>query len=225
MNTDLKNILEELVRIGLEDDYHRLSELMKHGQLETLRDNYTADQLSLLLNEYSTKNLISILKSLTILESTFKEFRQGSVSPVISIFWELYAIDPVEADRIASWILSKTNNPYLPFGTIYNGDCKTASEFLVFQKSRAERSADNTKNELLRQEKIAAVKAVREAEKATNNIFNAVKRSDLNAVLSLIAKGAKPDKSFKNGVSALELANKIGNEKIIAALAKAVTEN
>lgn len=58
----------------------------------------------------------------------------------------------------------------------------------------------------------------RKTEKATQDIFKAVRRKDVNAIISLRIKGA--DLNFKNesGFTVLEYAKQIGDEKIINAL-------
>lgn len=65
----------------------------------------------------------------------------------------------------------------------------------------------------------------RRSIKATKDIFNAIKRKDIKAIIALRKKGADLNKVNEIGLTAIELGNRIGNDKIIKALNQKLEEN
>jgi len=56
------------------------------------------------------------------------------------------------------------------------------------------------------------------AQKATRNLFRAVRRKDMKAIQALLAQGADPTIKNEGGVSALELAQSVGDGAIVELL-------
>lgn len=65
----------------------------------------------------------------------------------------------------------------------------------------------------------------RRSIKATKDIFNAIKRKDIKAIIALRKKGASLNIVNENELTAIELGNKLGNDKIIKALNQKLEEN
>lgn len=59
---------------------------------------------------------------------------------------------------------------------------------------------------------------VRRSERATLNLYNAVRRGDVKAVRALILNGADPKTRAPDGAELIELAKLIGYENIIEEL-------
>ena len=67
--------------------------------------------------DLNTENLAALIKALTMCERCFG-WQGSSVSSVIWTFRELRRRDTVQSEEIAKWVLERTNNEYVPFGTI-----------------------------------------------------------------------------------------------------------
>ncbi|HEY5536599.1 MAG TPA: hypothetical protein VIL99_16900 [Ignavibacteria bacterium] len=61
------------------------------------------------------------------------------------------------------------------------------------------------------------------SEKATNNLFNAIRRKDLKAIVSLRIKGADINNKNNQGISALDYANNLGDEGVVNILIEDLT--
>ena len=59
--------------------------------------------------------LIACIKALTVLER-LPNFSAGSVSPVIWLFRKLSERSHDDLTTVIDWVLTNTDNPYLPFG-------------------------------------------------------------------------------------------------------------
>ena len=100
-------------------------------------DNITA--------ELSLKQVVQLIKILTLSEMYFK-WSGGSVSSVIWIFKELERRDMQLSREIADWVLSHTDNIYLPFGT-NNYYSKSLSEYYNNQRQTSFRRSERIKQE------------------------------------------------------------------------------
>jgi hypothetical protein len=113
------DVLDRLIEVGKTGDFDRLgllfteAEQLRHPSLAPDHETWLATVESLVMED-----LIALIKSLTIGERQFKGWRAGSVSPVIRLFGKLSSLDSPRAEEIAGWVLSHTDNPYLPYGTI-----------------------------------------------------------------------------------------------------------
>lgn len=90
------------------------------------------------------------------------------------------------------------------------------------RKSEARVARQKVSEEKIQEEHNAAVK--RKADKATIDIFNAIRRKDLKAIEALRRRGA--DLHFKNqdGITCLEYARTLDDERLIESLTKNLSE-
>lgn len=65
--------------------------------------------------------LTALIKTLTVLERRLPGFRCGSVSPVIFLCHTLSKRSPNAIPATVDWVLSHSDNPYLPFGRSNHG--------------------------------------------------------------------------------------------------------
>jgi hypothetical protein len=210
------NLISCLIAVGKVEDFVNLPILVSLSEQSThplLADSH--DQWLATVNSLAPEEILALIKSLTIGEQMFQSWSAGSVSPVIRLFWRLYDIKPAQADMIAEWVLANTKNPYLPFGSMFSGGAKTGAEFRRYLAESYWRAEENVLAERERQRMAKNSKGIREAELATQNLFNAVRRGDEKAVEALLNKGARIDDANKDGMSILALAEERGNERII----------
>ena len=158
-------------------------------------------------------SVVALIKCLTIAEQVYDGWKAGSVSPVIWLFKNLSSREPEFSNSVADWVLANTENDYLPFGTMNLG-AKSLIEFAQFKKLSSERKSTRRETEVKRQD----LARERKAQEATHALFGAVKRSYIQAVKALIAKGADITAKDSEGISVLEHAQTKGNEKILELL-------
>jgi len=113
-------IIRELIEIGstgrfeLLHSLHSPAEMEYHGRMMILGKDLwyrVADTLN-------TRDLVALIKCLTIAERELKGWGGGSGSAVIWLFKRLLEIDHDDRARLIDWILEHTRNDYVPFGTI-----------------------------------------------------------------------------------------------------------
>jgi len=148
------------------------------------------------------EDVIFLIKSLTFIER-FKPFIAGSVSPVIWLFSRLADFD-AKTDLI-EWILENTDNCYLPFGKPNHG-AKSLAEFQritrdIEARVQAQRDAESARQ---------LVDQNRKAARASELIFNAIRRKDSKAVVALLARGADRNAVDADGQTAEEYAQTMG---------------
>jgi hypothetical protein len=216
------DVMKRLIAIGKVEDFARLpslffpSEQSAHPRLADSHESWLS-----IIDSLAAEDIVALIKSLTIGEMVFPRWSAGSVSPVIRLFWRLYDLDPQQADVIAAWVVANTKNPYAPFGSMFNGGATTVAEFRRYKAESYRRAQENAEAEEERQRIAKENKRAREAEKATQNLFNAVRRKDEKAVEALLSKGAKIESATKEGMSVLDLAEAQGNQRIIELLKNA----
>lgn len=171
-----------------------------------------------IITTLSSEDVVALIKSLTVAEGVFPGWSAGSVSPVIRLFWRLFELDPRWADLTAGWVVEHTRNPYLPFGSSVTGGAKTVAEFRHYQAEYQRRAERNIQAERERQSVTQEDKRAREAEKATHDLYNSVRRKDERAVEALLRKGAKVSEACREGKSVLALAREQGDQRIIEML-------
>jgi hypothetical protein len=222
MEIAYNDVVKRLLTVGKLEDYASLpslfsqSEQSAHPRLADSHESWLS-----VINSLAVEDIIALIKSLTIAEQVFPRWSAGSVSPVIRLFWRLYDLNPQRGDDIAGWIVSNTKNPYAPFGSMFNGGATTVAEFKRYKAESYRRAQENMEAEEERQRVAQEDKRAREAEVATQNLFNAVRRKDEKAVEALLSKGAKVECAAKGGMSVLDLADAQGNQRIIELLKNA----
>jgi len=148
------------------------------------------------------EDVIFLIRSLTLLER-FNPFRSGSVSPVI---WLLSRLADCDAKtELIDWIFENTANSYLPFGSPNHG-AKSMAEFQRITRNIEARLQAQRDAESARQ----LADKNRKATRATELIFNAIRRKDSKAVVALLARGADRNAVDANGQTASEYAEKMG---------------
>jgi ankyrin repeat protein len=107
--------------------------------------------------------------------------------------------------ELIDWVLENTDNSYLPFGSPNHG-AKSLAEFQritrdIEARVQAQRDAESAR-QLADQN--------RKAARATELIFNAIRRKDSKAVVALLDRGADRNAVDANGQTAEEYAQKMG---------------
>lgn len=92
--------------------------------------------------------------------------------------------------------------------------------FEAERKAREERLRISAEREHQRHQD--AIK--RKAEKATQKIFNAIRRKDINAILALRRMGADLNAKNENGLTTLDYAKTINDDRVIAALTNEIRD-
>jgi ssDNA-binding Zn-finger/Zn-ribbon topoisomerase 1 len=87
---------------------------------------------------------------------------------------------------------------------------------LAIKLKKSRQGEENARKEALIHEENRKKKA----EKASYDIFKAIRRGDVKAIIALRKKGASTDKPNEQGLTAIEYANQLGNQDIINALTK-----
>jgi hypothetical protein len=226
MEIAYNDVVKRLIAVGNLEDYDNLpslfsgSEQNTHPRLAESHESWLS-----VINSLAVEDIIALIKSLTIGEQVFPRWSAGSVSPVIRLFWRLCDLDFQRAGIIAGWVVANTKNPYAPFGSMFNGGAKSIAEFRRYKAESYRRAQENIEAEEERQRFAKEDKKECEAEKATQNLFNAVRRKDENAVEALLSKGAKVEGAVKEGMSVLDLAEAQGNQRIIGLLKNALGDS
>lgn len=120
--------------------------------------------------------LIACIKALTVLER-LPNFSAGSVSPVIWLFRKLSERSPDDLTSVIDWVLTHTDNHFLPFGS-HNLGAQSLAELHALSARAAERAKARHTSEEERQSEAMARKAV----EATHKLFGALRRHDEKAV-------------------------------------------
>lgn len=153
--------------------------------------------------------LIACIKALTVLERLPK-FSAGSVSPVIWLFRKLSERSHGDLFSVVDWVLTHTDNPYLPFGSDNLG-AQSLQELQALSARAAERAeARHTAEENRKRE----AKIRKEAE-ATHKLFGALRRQDEKAVVALVAQGADIHATNEQGQTAFEYARSFGLQHLM----------
>ena len=159
----------------------------------------------------SRVELEALVRALTIAEVILDGWAAGSASPVIWTFRVFQSKFADQADVLAGWVLSRTANEYLPYGTS-NFGARSLSQLSLFRKASSERREAARNKELQRQRDAQS----RRAEKATRDLYGAIRRRDLEATTALLLKGANPRSPNEAGLTPFDLSREIGANEITA---------
>ena len=160
----------------------------------------------------------ALIRAITVAERDFPSFGGGSVSGVI---WTFHRLDQRKAgsvDALADWILAHTENIYVPFGR-NNGGARSLAELDAYRHRVAER---RTSGRVAEEERHTSA-AERKAEKATHDIFSAIRRKDTKAVQALLLRGARLDIPNASGITALAYAQTLAHAPILQLLQNNLT--
>ena len=139
----------------------------------------------------SPSDRVAFVKALSVFEHTVGGL--GSVTALERVL-------PLVADEdhaLLNWILSETRS----YWYYSNG----ATSYAELQASRTAHARQREVNEAREAERAHEAKA-RKAEQATANLFNAVRRGDLNAVQALLQKGVDQNFCTPDGVPLMKYA-------------------
>ncbi len=153
--------------------------------------------------------LIACIKALTVLER-LPNFSAGSVSPVIWLFRKLSERSHDDLTSVIDWVLTHTDNSYLPFGS-HNLGAQSLEELHALSARNAERADARHTAEENRQREAK----LRKAAKATHKLFGALRRHDEKAVVALLSQGADIHALNEQGQTAFEYARSLGLEHLM----------
>lgn len=148
--------------------------------------------------------LIACIKALTVLER-LPNFGAGSVSPVIWLFRKLSERSHDDLTPVIDWVLSHTDNPYLPFGSHNLG-----AHSLVELHALSERAAEHAKARHIADENRQREAKAHKVAEATHKLFGALRRHDEKAVIALLSQGADIHALNEQGQTAFEYARPLG---------------
>lgn len=68
--------------------------------------------------QYSSDDVMALIKAFTVAERDLPNFNCGSVSPVIQLYHYLLDLSQDELTELRDWVVVHTHNDYLPFGSL-----------------------------------------------------------------------------------------------------------
>jgi hypothetical protein len=209
------SFLRRLIAIGETNVFSSLPELFREFPPERVGHfmRQRPDFWYSLADSLPEAELEALVRAITIAERDYPEFGGGSVSGVIWAFRRLQYRTHNNLDSLADWILAHTNNPWAPFGSSNYG-ARSLAEFRAFQQRAATARVERARNESERQ----SAAAVRIADKATHDIFAAIRRKDIKAVEALLLRGARLNIPDDTGKTAMAYAQSLGHAAIIELL-------
>jgi hypothetical protein len=206
-----QNLIQHLVEVGVSErfeDGEKMSSLFpaaRSGSFMRLAPHsWYAVAASL-----DDAQLIACIKALTVLER-LPNFCAGSVSPVIWLFRKLSERSHADLTAVIDWVLTHTDNPYLPFGT-HNLGAQSLEEL----NSLSVRAAERAEARHATEENCQREFKLRKAAEATHKLFGALRRHDEKAVVALFSQGADIHASNQHGQTAFEYARSLGLEHLI----------
>lgn len=155
-----------------------------------------------LLSEVSTlphEDQVSFIKSLALYEQTV-----GGIGSPTLLFHAL----PIVSDpnhEIFDWVLTNT--------TSYNHYARGAKSFAELEHFESLSRALSART-LERERQRVVDAATRRADKASSNLFNAIRRGDIKAVSALLNQGASPQATDASGLTAAAYADQLGRADI-----------
>lgn len=207
--------LQRLIAVGESQDFSELHQLFTEFPPERVGHfmRQTPEFWYSIAESLSDVELEALIRAITVAERDFPPFGGGSVSGVIWTFRCLEQRKHSGMDVLADWILARTANDYAPFGRS-NGGARSLAELDAYRHRVAERRTSRQGAE----EERHATAVERKAEKATHDIFSAIRRKDTKAVQALLLRGARLDISNDSGVTALAYAQALGHVPILELL-------
>ena len=196
-------ILHWLLDCGLRCDFDSIKQIPgagNHGEVMRLADRGLRVSTEF-FGSLNTAEQVAMLKAVAAYEDTAGEMGMGSVTLLdrLASLKSLGHDDPLR-DAYA-WILANTNSYWY-----YAGGMKSLDGFHYWQRTKYEIAAENESIDAERQAKDRA----RIALKASGNLYNAVRRGDVKAVVALIALGADVQSCCPDGKSVVDLAAEQG---------------
>lgn len=208
--------LQRLIAVGESQDFSTLQQpfaefpRFRAGQFTYPSQEFwhsTAESLS-------NAKLEALIRGITIAERDISSFNGGSVSGIIWLFRCLEQRKQGRPDDLADWVLANTSNPWAPFGNYNEGGARSLAEWDAYVQRRDEHRVAS----LQRDKELHAMASEGKAEKATKDIFSAIRRKDTKAVQALLLRGARLDVPNATGRTALAYAQSLGHTPILVLL-------
>jgi hypothetical protein len=143
-------VIPILIRIGNSADLDELlaAQLLNSiGKFDAINRQWQAwDEI---IKPMRTDDLVALTKGLTLAES-HHSWSGGSVAAVIYVFREIQRRDSTLAYEMANWILPRTSNSWVPFGS-HNWSALSVEEYRDAMQRQAERKRDRAANEKARE--------------------------------------------------------------------------
>lgn len=199
------NLFSKLLDAGRNERYEDVKKLPGAGDIASV-SHLSGTQLNTLTNYFNNLNELdqkSIIKAIAVYENTV-----GGLGSVTSLRTLLPLIDDFD-NSVIDWILKNTNSYWY-----YSHGAKSFKELNAALQKKSRRREES----LRREEERQAEAKLRKAKEATQNLFNAVRRGDIKAVHSLLAKGADPSICSPEGSTLYEYALSNGQAKIASLL-------
>ena len=135
-----------------------------------------------------TGELIAITKAINLGEYHFS-WPGGSVSPVIRTFREVFSRDQERGKDLADWLLKRTTNPYIPFGT-RNFGARSYQEYRIAKDRDEERKRKREAERNYRERRAKEERVVRTEQRlrAANERNTEIRREFLAKLGSMSAK-------------------------------------
>ena len=194
-------IVQALVTYGREKDYTSVAAMPGagiHAQVLRFSESLGRSELEQ-IEALSASDRVAFVKALAVYEHTVGGL--GSVTALERVL-------PLVADEdhaVLNWILSTTRSYWY-----YSSGATSYAELQASRSAHATRRAENEAREAQRERDAKA----RKAEQASANLFNAVRRGDLNAVHALLQKGASPESRTPDGMPLVKYAEENGRNAV-----------
>ena len=210
MNKEL--IIKHLILIGEKVSKNRqpgeeINRLSKFSNINIQPKVYWSRLASILTEE----DLIHLMKGLTYCEARFS-WPGGSAAATIWLLESLAnsCTDKDLVDEVSNWLLSHSNNPYNPFGTIETFDAQTYSEYKSAYALR-KRDRDHREETIIKQsfiDKNAQANRARHGMELRNTLYREkliedLKKLSIQQQLIEIAENDQFNPSFYPGDIAL----------------------
>jgi len=201
-----QELINHLIRIGESESFDECEQLpnlypqVSFGVLWCSAKNNWYE----LANTLSDHELVALIKTFTEMELRLS-LSGGSVAPVIWLYKSLSGRSSDNPTPLADWVLERTENMYLPFGTNNRGakSCTELEEIVKREQKEKRLTAEYERTRELE------AKSLRAAD-ATRKLFGAIHRNDQKAITSLLAKGADIHAANEQGQTACEIAKSAG---------------
>ena len=201
-------LIEKLVSAGRAGNFRTVEALPgagNHAQVLRFSSSLRGEILEV-FDAMTYQDRVAFVKALAVYENTVNGL--GSVTALK----QLLPLVQDDDHSLIDWVLSNTRSYWY-----YSHGAKSFSELFAIKSAHAQRRAESERQEAER-ERLAKA---RRAERATNKLFNAVRRGDLNAVQALLLQGAVVRTATPEGVPLDQYADSLGRTAIAKALRRA----
>lgn len=202
---DAEQVFQSLLAIGRTGRFAEVSSLSGagvHEQVLHFADDLRGSRIES-LRQLSAEDRVGFIKAVAVYENSV-----GGIGSVTALQRLLPLVED-EDHALLDWVLSKTRSYWW-----YAKGATSFAELAEIRRAHADRRVANETRELERE---LAARALR-AKRATEKLFNAVRRGDINAVKALLRYGASPETSAPDGSSLWQYAVDHGHPEIAAIL-------